>query len=141
MMAGPVMGITVTGASVEPPQPTTPRRQLTLVARVDPGLSDLLREIRYNAVTTVSLGYAADAFPGGRPRGFGFLVARTDVPWAQVDAFHLDEYLGLPLSHPASFRKYLQEQPGADRDFPGERSAVSGDQQDRRRNPGRKYAH
>ncbi|AMY11285.1 Glucosamine-6-phosphate deaminase [Luteitalea pratensis] len=37
------------------------------------------------------------------------LVARTDVPWAQVDAFHLDEYLGLPLSHPASFRKYLQE--------------------------------
>jgi glucosamine-6-phosphate deaminase len=37
------------------------------------------------------------------------LVARSDVPWPQVDAFHLDEYLGLPLSHPASFRKYLQE--------------------------------
>jgi glucosamine-6-phosphate deaminase len=37
------------------------------------------------------------------------LVARTDVPWAQVDAFHLDEYLGLPITHPASFRKYLEE--------------------------------
>jgi len=37
------------------------------------------------------------------------LVARTDVPWAQVDAFHLDEYVGLPLSHKASFRRYLQE--------------------------------
>ena len=37
------------------------------------------------------------------------LVARTDVPWPQVDAFHLDEYIGLPSSHPASFRKYLQE--------------------------------
>lgn len=37
------------------------------------------------------------------------LVARTDVPWAQVDAFHLDEYLGLPVTHPASFRKYLHE--------------------------------
>ncbi len=37
------------------------------------------------------------------------LVARTDVPWAQVDAFHLDEYVGLPSTHPASFRKYLQE--------------------------------
>lgn len=37
------------------------------------------------------------------------LVARTDVPWPQVDAFHLDEYIGLPLSHPASFRKYLKE--------------------------------
>ena len=37
------------------------------------------------------------------------LVARTDVPWPQVDAFHLDEYLGLPITHPASFRKYLNE--------------------------------
>jgi glucosamine-6-phosphate deaminase len=37
------------------------------------------------------------------------LIARTDVPWEKVDAFHLDEYLGLPLSHKASFRKYLQE--------------------------------
>lgn len=37
------------------------------------------------------------------------LVARTDVPWAQVDAFHLDEYLGLPITHAASFRKYLNE--------------------------------
>lgn len=37
------------------------------------------------------------------------LIARTDVPWAQVDAFHLDEYIGLPITHKASFRKYLQE--------------------------------
>ncbi|MBA2356503.1 MAG: glucosamine-6-phosphate deaminase [Luteitalea sp.] len=37
------------------------------------------------------------------------LVARSDVPWGQVDAFHLDEYIGLPPTHPASFRKYLRE--------------------------------
>ncbi len=37
------------------------------------------------------------------------LVARTDVPWPQVDAFHLDEYVGLPITHPASFRRYLNE--------------------------------
>lgn len=37
------------------------------------------------------------------------LVARTDVPWPQVDAFHLDEYVGLPVTHPASFRRYLNE--------------------------------
>lgn len=37
------------------------------------------------------------------------LCARTDVPWPQVDAFHLDEYIGLPVTHPASFRRYLQE--------------------------------
>ncbi len=32
-----------------------------------------------------------------------------DVPWQQVTAFHLDEYIGLPAEHPASFRRYLRE--------------------------------
>jgi glucosamine-6-phosphate deaminase len=31
------------------------------------------------------------------------------VDWSRVTAFHLDEYIGLPLTHPASFRRYLQE--------------------------------
>lgn len=37
------------------------------------------------------------------------LTARTDVQWNNVELFHLDEYLGLPVTHPASFRRYLQE--------------------------------
>lgn len=36
-------------------------------------------------------------------------LVRADVDWSRVVAFHLDEYLGLPITHPASFRKYLQE--------------------------------
>jgi glucosamine-6-phosphate deaminase len=36
-------------------------------------------------------------------------LVTLDVDWARVTAFHLDEYIGLPLSHPASFRKYLKE--------------------------------
>lgn len=36
------------------------------------------------------------------------LVA-ADVDWTKVTAFHLDEYIGLGDSHPASFRKYLNE--------------------------------
>lgn len=32
-----------------------------------------------------------------------------DVDWQRVDMFHLDEYIGLPETHPASFRKYLKE--------------------------------
>lgn len=36
------------------------------------------------------------------------LVTR-DVDWSKVTVFHLDEYLGLPETHPASFRKYLKE--------------------------------
>ena len=36
------------------------------------------------------------------------LVAE-DVDWSKVTMFHLDEYVGLPESHAASFRKYLKE--------------------------------
>jgi glucosamine-6-phosphate deaminase len=41
-----------------------------------------------------------------------FLNALTKMPgidWPKVEAFHLDEYVGLPVTHPASFRKYLLE--------------------------------
>ncbi len=37
------------------------------------------------------------------------LVAAPGIDWRQVEMFHLDEYVGLPLAHPASFRKYLLE--------------------------------
>ena len=35
------------------------------------------------------------------------LTATPDIDWKRVEMFHLDEYIGLPLSHPASFRNYL----------------------------------
>ena len=37
------------------------------------------------------------------------LIATPGIDWAKVEMFHLDEYVGLPISHPASFRKYLLE--------------------------------
>ncbi|MDR1282715.1 MAG: glucosamine-6-phosphate deaminase [Opitutaceae bacterium] len=37
------------------------------------------------------------------------LVKEPDVRWECVTFFHLDEYVGLPVSHPASFRRYLWE--------------------------------
>lgn len=37
------------------------------------------------------------------------LVAAEGIDWSKVTAFHLDEYVGLPESHPASFRGYLEE--------------------------------
>lgn len=43
---------------------------------------------------------------------FEFLDAFTSSPaidWRGVEVFHLDEYIGLPITHPASFRKYLFE--------------------------------
>ena len=42
-----------------------------------------------------------------------FLDALTKMPgidWQKVEAFHLDEYIGLPITHPGSFRKMLMEQ-------------------------------
>src|SRR5204863_9893664 len=43
---------------------------------------------------------------------FEFLDALTKMPeidWGRVEMFHLDEYMGLPETHPASFCKYLHE--------------------------------
>src|SRR6266849_4000221 len=43
---------------------------------------------------------------------FDFLDALTAAPaidWTRVEMFHLDEYVGLAIDHPASFRKYLFE--------------------------------
>lgn len=37
------------------------------------------------------------------------LAAEPDIQWSQVTVFHLDEYVGLPITHPASFRKYLKD--------------------------------
>jgi glucosamine-6-phosphate deaminase len=37
------------------------------------------------------------------------LTKTPDIYWEKVEMFHLDEYLNLPPTHPASFRKYLRE--------------------------------
>jgi glucosamine-6-phosphate deaminase len=38
------------------------------------------------------------------------LVREPDIDWSRVEVFHLDEYIGLPVTHPGSFRKMLLEQ-------------------------------
>jgi glucosamine-6-phosphate deaminase len=38
------------------------------------------------------------------------LTAASGIGWRLVEAFHLDEYVGLPMTHPGSFRKMLLEQ-------------------------------
>ncbi|MFM2211529.1 MAG: hypothetical protein RL639_723 [Verrucomicrobiota bacterium] len=37
------------------------------------------------------------------------LVKEPGIDWTKVTVFHLDEYVGLPEAHGASFRKYLRE--------------------------------
>lgn len=37
------------------------------------------------------------------------LVSESGIDWNKVVMFHLDEYIGLPETSPASFRKYLKD--------------------------------
>ena len=63
---------------------------------------------------------------------FEFLEALVQVPnidWARTVFFHLDEYVGMRASHPASFRRYLQERI-VDRVRPGAFHFVNGDSSD-----------
>lgn len=36
-------------------------------------------------------------------------LLKKNIDWTKVEVFHLDEYIGLPVTHPASFRKYLHD--------------------------------
>ncbi|MGL4322591.1 MAG: 6-phosphogluconolactonase [Beijerinckiaceae bacterium] len=37
------------------------------------------------------------------------LIKAEDIDWTKVTAFHLDEYIGIPETHPASLRRYLYD--------------------------------
>jgi len=37
------------------------------------------------------------------------VLVMQDIDWSRVRVFHLDEYIGIPETHPASFRRYLKE--------------------------------
>ena len=53
------------------------------------------------------------------------LIAQPGIDWSKVEMFHLDEYVNLPITHIASFRKYLQER-FVDKVHPGKVNFVDG---------------
>jgi glucosamine-6-phosphate deaminase len=59
------------------------------------------------------------------------LVGEEGIDWPRVVFFHLDEYVGLPETHPASFRHYLKERLAA-RVRPGAFHFIEGDAADPR---------
>lgn len=67
--------------------------------------AEILRKtIQTNGFANVILATGASQFEVLKQ-----VLAEKEIAWDKVTMFHLDEYLGLPLSHPASFRKYLLE--------------------------------
>jgi glucosamine-6-phosphate deaminase len=57
------------------------------------------------------------------------LAATPGIDWSRTMMFHLDEYIGLPGTHPASFRRYLKERLIRHVN-PGEVNLIQGDAND-----------
>lgn len=54
------------------------------------------------------------------------LTNSTAIDWKRVEMFHLDEYVGLPPNHPASFRHWIQTRL-IDKVHPGRVELIAGD--------------
>lgn len=64
----------------------------------------LIREVlEKNGIANIILATGASQF-----ETLDQLIAE-DINWSKVVMFHLDEYIGIPVTHNASFRKYLKE--------------------------------
>jgi glucosamine-6-phosphate deaminase len=68
------------------------------------GAAALRQALQENEETAIIVATGASQF-----EMLAELVAAGDIAWDRVTVFHLDEYVGLPESHPASFRRYLRE--------------------------------
>ena len=60
--------------------------------------------IREKGTATMILATGASQF-----EVLNHLTQDTTIDWSKVRMFHLDEYVGMPATHPASFRNYLKE--------------------------------
>ena len=67
------------------------------------GASLIRKSIAQNGIANIIVATGASQFEMLE------VLIHEDINWSVVTCFHLDEYIGLPESHPASFRKYLKE--------------------------------
>src|SRR3954453_7179944 len=88
-----------------------------MLLRVFPDKSSLSQAAAEQAATAIRSAFATQGHSrivaATAASQIEFLDALTKAPgidWQKVEAFHLDEYIGLPISHPGSFRKMLLEQ-------------------------------
>ena len=67
--------------------------------------ADIIREsIKNNGTANIIVATGTSQF-----ETLNYLTIEKDIDWSKVVMFHLDEYIDLPESAPASFRKYLKE--------------------------------
>jgi glucosamine-6-phosphate deaminase len=70
----------------------------------DQAATSIIRAIRDRGTARVIAASAASQY-----EFLEALTAEPGIDWKRVELFHLDEYIGLPRTHPASFCKFLQE--------------------------------
>lgn len=70
--------------------------------------SDIISEAIREAIKENGLARILLATGASQLTTYAELI-KEDVEWEKVEMFHLDEYIGLPITHGASFRKYLKE--------------------------------
>jgi glucosamine-6-phosphate deaminase len=99
--------------------------RLALAQAAATDAADLIRL----AITARGEAYVIAATGASQFEFLDALVLQPAIDWSQVTFFHLDEYVGLPKSHPASFRHYLQQRI-VDRIHPGSFHFINGDAAD-----------
>ena len=80
----------------------------------DPGAlataaADQVAGVLRDAIATRGVAHAMFATGNSQIAMLDMLVRDSTVDWSRVVGFHMDEYVGIPDSHPASFRRYLRE--------------------------------
>jgi len=70
--------------------------------------ADKATEIIKRSISERGTSYLIAATGASQFEFLDVLVAKP-IDWSKVVFFHLDEYVGLPANHPASFRCYLKE--------------------------------
>lgn len=78
-------------------------KQALGTAAAHEGANAIRRAIKDNGRAAIILATGASQFEMLQA------LINEDIDWTKVTVFHLDEYIGLPTGHPASFRLYLQQ--------------------------------
>ena len=119
--------------AIMPPSPAKSFQVDKLPVRIFPTLADLAAAAAEDAATVLIAAIAARgraraiiATGNSQDQFLGRLVQRAGINWAKVELFHMDEYLGMPITHPASFRRYLKQRV-FDRVHPGAAHYLEGD--------------
>lgn len=99
-----------------PSSPTKSFHADRLPVRIFSTLADLAAAAAEDAATVLIAAIAARgraraiiATGNSQDQFLEALVQRAGIDWSKVELFHMDEYLGMPMTHPASFRRYLKQ--------------------------------